>query len=79
MKIFVLVAAIAVAGCSSFGSDRVAALNKAIHEGRCADAAAIANETNDKVKYNNLGVVAKDCEHNPTKARSYFEYGARLV
>lgn len=77
MKQFLIVASIVVSGCSSFGSDKVAQLDSLIAAGRCNDAYALANSTNDPVKFNNMGVVAINCERNATKARSYFEYGAR--
>jgi hypothetical protein len=78
MKLLLVIASVALAGCSSFGPEKLAALDRAIREGRCGDAAAIANQTDDKVKFNNIGVVAENCERNQVKARGYYEYGARL-
>lgn len=73
-----VVPALFMAGCSSFGSEQVGQLNTLIEQGRCAEAEAIAGDTSDPVRFSNLGVVAHNCEKNPVKARGYYEYGARL-
>lgn len=76
-KVWVFIA-FALTACSSFDSQKVADLGALIQQNRCAEAAQLAASTNDPVRYNNLGVVAHNCERNIAKARNYYEYGARL-
>lgn len=80
MRALLLVAAMSLAGCASkvVSDADMHRLNYAMSTGKCDDAVSIVSKTNDPVKYNNLGVVAENCEKNMAKARSYYEYGARL-
>jgi hypothetical protein len=78
MKTAIFVLSLALTGCSSFGPEKVDQLNSLISQGRCTEAEALAGNTNDPVRFSNMGVVAHNCERNAVKARGYYEYGARL-
>ena len=78
MRLMLLAAVMAVSGCSTFSQDQVNNLNALISQGRCAEAEQIAAGINSAVRFNNLGVVAHNCERNPSKAKGYYEHGARL-
>jgi hypothetical protein len=75
MRKVALIVTVALSGCATVN---VQELNSLINQGRCAEAYQMAGATSDPIRYNNMGVVAHNCERNPATARRYFEYGARL-
>lgn len=74
MKTLLLLGAMALTGCASYKVEDLRAL---IVSGQCREAINLVSNVGGSPMFNNLGVIAQDCERDPKKARSYFEYAAR--
>lgn len=73
-KIVAMAFALALSGCASYRAQDIQAL---INSGKCSEAREMVNNVGGSNQFNNLGVIALDCERDRRSAQGYFEYAAR--